>query len=267
MSALPRRAKVACVTTRLACVATPRGGLCDHLAGQADHLAGQGDYLAVQTQLADLQKQGLLLVLQVLPSTSVLGKYVTGNFPLAPLASGAGLGDRSLTGKSTHLWAATKSTPTAATGVRPADDHEDRGRRGPPGCARPTRCTTRRPDIIRRTETLMTDFPHAAADVDEHQGDSVASEVTRAAHLATTGVAGLLDPISRVERLQARRDMDRARWLGVDTFVRPPTPTELALIASVAGAEAAAGVRTRVHVRGGLYRRSWPTLVHPVRVA
>lgn len=98
---------------------------------------------------------------------------------------------------------------------------------------------------------------HPTADA-EHQA---AEPPSRAAHLARVGVAGLLDPRGRVERLQERRDRDRAHWIGVPTFTRPPTPPEQALIASVAGADGAGGVPTRVDCRGGLYRRSWPALI------
>lgn len=79
--------------------------------------------------------------------------------------------------------------------------------------------------------------------------------------LATSGVAGRIDPASRVEALQERRDRDRARWLGVATFDRPPTPAEMALISPVADETDARRVKTRVDVRGGLYRRCWPALL------
>lgn len=80
----------------------------------------------------------------------------------------------------------------------------------------------------------------------------------RADKLATAGIAGLIHPDSRVERLQERRDRDRAAWLGVNTFTRPPTPTEQALTAALPHVSHPDRVRTRVTVQGGLYRRSWP---------
>jgi len=68
------------------------------------------------------------------------------------------------------------------------------------------------------------------------------------------------DPDSVVERLQERRDRDRAGWLGVTHFTRPATPAETALIAAVPGVHNPAKLLTRVDLRGGLYRRSWPQL-------
>ncbi|WP_158022605.1 hypothetical protein [Mycolicibacterium gilvum] len=88
------------------------------------------------------------------------------------------------------------------------------------------------------------------------------ADQNRAEHLATTGIAGLLNPDSHVERLQEKRDRDRCAWLGVPCFTRPPTPTEQVLIATLGHVSDARWVTTRVDVRGGLYRRSWPTLRH-----
>ncbi|MGV0790486.1 hypothetical protein [Mycolicibacterium sp. XJ1819] len=110
-----------------------------------------------------------------------------------------------------------------------------------------------------------TQFSSSLGVVEDRDHDAP-PPLSRAAHLARVGIAGLLDPRSRIERLQERRDRDRAHWIGVPTFTRPPTPQEQAMLSSVAGA-AASGVRTRVDVRGGLYRRSWPTLVHPMRAS
>lgn len=103
----------------------------------------------------------------------------------------------------------------------------------------------------------------AATGVD-HQA---AEHTSPRGRLARIGVAGLLDPSSRVERLQERRDRDRAHWIGHPVFDRPATPAERALISSVAGVDGARGVMTRVDVRGGLYRRRWPGLVHPARAS
>ena len=104
------------------------------------------------------------------------------------------------------------------------------------------------------TDTPAADDPEIA----RRLADLAAAQRRR---LATSGVAGRIDPSSRVEALQERRDRDRARWLGVHTFDRPPTPAEKALILPVTDENTARQVRTRVDVRGGLYRRCWPALL------
>ncbi|MGQ9349729.1 hypothetical protein [Mycolicibacterium gilvum] len=83
-----------------------------------------------------------------------------------------------------------------------------------------------------------------------------------AARLARVGVAGLIDRRSHAEALTERRDRDRASWLGVDAFTRPPTPPERQLLATVAAVHDPGRLTTCVTVRGGLYRRSWPQLGH-----
>ena len=82
----------------------------------------------------------------------------------------------------------------------------------------------------------------------------------QAHRLATSGVAGLIHPDSKMEQLQRRRDTDRARWLGVDTFTRPATPAEQALISTLPDVQEPGRVSTRVCIKGGLYRRSWPSV-------
>ncbi|MGV0796049.1 hypothetical protein ABQF26_03720 [Mycolicibacterium elephantis] len=107
------------------------------------------------------------------------------------------------------------------------------------------------------TDTPATDDPEIEQ-LARRLADPAAAQRRR---LATIGVAGLIDPSSRVEALQERRDRDRARWLGIPTFDRPPTPAEKALISPVTGETDARHLQTRVDLRGGLYRRCWPALL------
>lgn len=82
----------------------------------------------------------------------------------------------------------------------------------------------------------------------------------RPAHpLAYPGVTGPLAP-GRVEHLQRRRDQDRARWLGVQSFTRPATAAERVYVARRLGASDAhtGALDTRVTVLGDSWRRSWP---------
>ncbi|CAM4374843.1 hypothetical protein MB901379_00488 [Mycobacterium basiliense] len=82
-----------------------------------------------------------------------------------------------------------------------------------------------------------------------------------ARHLAHSGVVGLIDRSSRVEHLQQRRDIDRARWLGVACFRRPPTPAEEAVITP--HCQQPQRVSTYVDVSGhgaARWRRRWPEL-------
>lgn len=79
--------------------------------------------------------------------------------------------------------------------------------------------------------------------------------------LAWRGVTGCLDP-GRVEALQRRRDIDTARYRGVDHFKRPATPAERAHVARQLGADLGhtSALKTRVSVLGGRWRRCWPSL-------
>lgn len=77
--------------------------------------------------------------------------------------------------------------------------------------------------------------------------------------LAYPGITGPLAP-GHVEHLQQRRDQDRARWLGVDTFIRPATAGERAYVARQLGDTPTDALTTRVTVRGGRWRRTWPLL-------
>src|SRR5690606_34485310 len=66
------------------------------------------------------------------------------------------------------------------------------------------------------TRAMTTDTPAADdPEIARRLADLAAAQRRR---LATSGVAGRIDPSSRVEALQERRDRDRARWLGVHTF-------------------------------------------------
>jgi hypothetical protein len=78
------------------------------------------------------------------------------------------------------------------------------------------------------------------------------------------GIVGRID-YGRVEALQERMDRDRAAWLGVDTFKRPATPAERALISPLCDERGAWGVKTRVDMCGGRYRRSWSQLAERTR--
>jgi hypothetical protein len=65
-----------------------------------------------------------------------------------------------------------------------------------------------------------------------------------------------------VEHMAERRDRDRARWLG-GTFDRPATPSERAFLAArgaLSDPSARTALLTRVEVRGGVRRRTWPML-------
>lgn len=111
--------------------------------------------------------------------------------------------------------------------------------------------------------------PAPAADqppgVVEDQDQPPAADLPPAARLVRVGVAGLIARRGQADRLQERRDRDRAKWLGVDTFTRKPTPPERQLLATVAAVRDPAKLTTCVTVRGGLWRRCWPQLAHPAR--
>lgn len=82
-----------------------------------------------------------------------------------------------------------------------------------------------------------------------------------ARRLAYTGVLGPIDRSSRVEQLQQRRDIDRARWLGVACFRRPPTPAEEALITPHYQQPQRVSTCVDVSGHGGArWRRRWPEL-------
>lgn len=89
----------------------------------------------------------------------------------------------------------------------------------------------------------------------DDQGDDLLAR-----RLATAGIAGRIHRHSRIEALRHRRDVDRAHWLGIQTFTRPTTAAERALIAPHADATALGAIHTRVDVCGGVWRRSWPAL-------
>ncbi|MGY4713023.1 hypothetical protein ACXDF8_26325 [Mycolicibacterium sp. CBM1] len=106
----------------------------------------------------------------------------------------------------------------------------------------------------------MTESP---SNVDFSSHKPATSDDTTAGQLLQQAAPALVVRLPGVtEHLIERCDRDRARWLG-HHFNRPATTSERAFLAAsgaLADPSASPRLQTRVDVRGGVRRRTWPML-------